>query len=355
MKTSSIIKGFFTTVFAVGTLVSSTAQDIHFSQWEYSPMTLNPALAGANSPMQAVINYRNQWSKVGTPFQTMAASFDARLSEPRRRQSGVFAAGINFYNDRAGAQRMATNIFTMNLAYHLIIDRQNTVGVGLYGAYGQRSFSSDGAQWMSQYDGFGYNASYASGEEFNSPSFSMFDAGAGIMYAYNMSGGYMTQNIRKRVNVGFTAFHVNRPKYSFIEQENERLAIRYSVFFNGDFGIENTRGVVQPGVYYHRQGGHQEIMFGMNYGYILHEGSRATGFTRPMTLFLGMYYRLKDAAIARIMFEYDLFSIGFAYDINISDLTPVTNSVGGFELFMRYNFGDGGGFRQAKKINRVRF
>ncbi|MFN9114828.1 MAG: type IX secretion system membrane protein PorP/SprF, partial [Bacteroidota bacterium] len=70
---------------------------------------------------------------------------------------------------------------------------------------------------------------------------------------------------------------------------------------------------------------------------------------------LGMFYRLQDAAVARVMFEYDLFSLGFAYDINLSNLTSVTNSVGGFELFMRYNFGDGGGFRQAKPINRVRF
>ncbi|MFN5911707.1 MAG: PorP/SprF family type IX secretion system membrane protein [Bacteroidota bacterium] len=355
MKTTYIIRRLFTAILAFGALTNLKAQDIHFSQWEYSPMTLNPALAGANSPMQAVINYRNQWSKVGTAYQTMAASFDARLSEPKRGQSGIFAAGLNFYNDRAGAQRISTNIMTLNLAYHLLIDRESMLGIGLYGAYGQRAFSSDGAQWMSQYDGFGYNASYVSGEEFNSPSFNMFDAGAGIVYSYNMRGGYMTQNIRKRINVGFTAFHVNRPKFSFIDQDNERLAIRYSAFFNGDFGIKNTRGIVQPGIYYQRQGGHQEIMFGMNYGYVLHEGSRATGFTRPMTLFLGMFYRLQDAAVARVMFEYDLFSLGFAYDINLSNLTSVTNSVGGFELFMRYNFGDGGGFRQAKPINRVRF
>jgi type IX secretion system PorP/SprF family membrane protein len=331
------------------------AQDIHFSQWEFSPMTLCPALAGANSEMQAVVNYRKQWSTAGVPFETMAASFDSRISKPKRGQSGIFAMGVNFYNDKAGFRKISTNQFTLNLAYHLILNRQSTVGVGLYGCYGQRGFSSAGDQWMSQYDGISFNSAYVSGEEFNSPNFSMFDVGAGAVYAYTSKSGYMNQNKRKRLNIGFTAFHLNKPYYSFIDNEDERLAIRYTVFVNGDLGIENTRGILQPGIYYNRQGGHQEIMFGTNYGYILHEGSRSTGFTRPLTFYIGLFYRLGDAFVARTMFEYDMFSLGFAYDANLSDFTSATNSVGGFELFLRYNFGDGGGFRQAKKINRVRF
>ncbi len=355
MKKTMIIKNIVLQIFAISILSAVHSQDIHFSQFEYSPMTLNPALAGANSPMGASLNYRNQWNKVGAAYQTTAASFDSRFNENKRGKNGIIAGGINFYNDRSGQQRMSTNIITLNLAYHLIINRESTIGLGLYGAYGQRTFSSNGAQWMSQYDGIAYNPTYASGEEFNSPSFSMFDVGAGLVYVYNMKGGYMTQNIRKRINVGVTAYHINRPYFSFIDHESERLPMRYSVFFNGDFGIENTRGVVQPGLYYQRQAGHQELMVGFNYGYQLHEGSRATGFTRPMTFYLGFYYRLKDACVARAMFEYDLFSLGFAYDINLSDLTPVTKTVGGFELFMRYNFGDGGGFRGTRKINHHRF
>jgi hypothetical protein len=45
------------------------------------------------------------------------------------------------------------------------------------------------------------------------------------------------------------------------------------------------------------------------------------------------------------MFEWDQLSAGFAYDINVSSLTTVSKSRGGFELFLRFNMGDGGGFR----------
>ena len=331
------------------------AQDIHFSQFEYSPMNLNPALVGANSPMQGIVNYRNQWSRIGNPYQTIGASIDGRFNENKRMKKGIIAGGINFFNDQAGTMNVTTNIVSLNLAYHLILDRENTLGVGLQFGFGQRSISTSGAEWASQNDGIGFNPLMSSGEDFNSPSFSYMDVGAGFLYTYKMKGGYMTQNIQKRVNVGFAAFHLNTPDYSYLDNQGEQLAMRFSGFINADIGIENTRGILQPGIYYHRQAGHQEIMFGTNYGYIIHTGSKATGFTRPITAYLGFFYRLKDAAVARLMFEYDLFSLGFAYDINLSDLTSVTKSIGGFEVFLRYNLGDGGGFRNLGKINRHRF
>jgi hypothetical protein len=45
------------------------------------------------------------------------------------------------------------------------------------------------------------------------------------------------------------------------------------------------------------------------------------------------------------MFEWDQFSAGFAYDINVSSLNTASKARGGFELFLRFNIGNGGGFR----------
>jgi hypothetical protein len=69
-----------------------------------------------------------------------------------------------------------------------------------------------------------------------------------------------------------------------------------------------------------------------------------------MALYLGLYGRLKDAMVAKVMFEYDQFMAGFGYDINISSLTEVSRARGGFELFLRFNAGDGGGFRSKSRI-----
>ena len=147
--------------------------------------------------MQAVINYRNQWSKVGVPYSTFVASFDTRLNNSYSTKYGNFAVGINFFNDQAGAQRMATTIANLNLAYHLLINDESTIGLGIYGGYGQRTFNESGAQWMSQYDGTNWNGNIASGEAFETPNFTYFDTGAGLVYTYLVEGDICHRHPRK--------------------------------------------------------------------------------------------------------------------------------------------------------------
>ena len=61
------------------------AQDLHFSQVDQIPLLVNPALTGSEAQIRAGINYRNQWKSLASPFQTMAAGFDARLQKNKRR------------------------------------------------------------------------------------------------------------------------------------------------------------------------------------------------------------------------------------------------------------------------------
>ena len=68
----------FLFIAALPMLVSG--QDVHFTFPEYSPLSLNPALAGANYAIEGNVNYRNQWSSLGVPYKTTAASFLARIN-----------------------------------------------------------------------------------------------------------------------------------------------------------------------------------------------------------------------------------------------------------------------------------
>lgn len=338
------------TIITAGILiVGSTvkAQDVHFSHMEFSPLTLNPGLAGANSPMQGIVNYRSQWNSVAVPYSTIAASFDARFNENKRQKKGIIAGGLNFFNDQAGDLKVNTTNVNLNLAYHLILDQTSTLGVGIYTGYGQRSISPEGGKWGSQYNGTMYDAGLLSGETFNNPSFGYLDAGAGIVYAYKNGQGYMTQNNNFELNWGFAMYHLNRPYYSFLNSDNERLYMRMSTFVNATIGIQNTKGSILPGIYYQRQKTAHEIYYGLYYKYQLSEGSKVTGFNKPMSMYIGVFNRFKDAMIAKFMFEFDQFSAGFAYDLNVSDLYEVSRAKGGFELFLRFNMmpSKGGGFK----------
>ncbi|TNF00176.1 MAG: type IX secretion system membrane protein PorP/SprF [Bacteroidetes bacterium] len=318
------------------------AQDVHFSQMEMSSLNLNPALAGANAPMTGIVNYRTQWNSVATPFNTIAASYDARFNEGQFQKKGIIAGGINFYNDNAGDNRVSTTNVSVNLAYHLIMDNSHTLGLGIYGAYGQRAINANNGKWASQYDGTSYNSTIVPGETFNSSTFSYMDAGAGLLYTYRKGEGYMTQNNDQVINAGLAFYHVNAPSYGFIENSNEQLHMRISAFANGVISLSNSHGALVPGVYFNSQKSAREILYGMSYRYTISEGSKMTGRNKPTHLYFGLFNRWGDAVIPRFMFEWYTLTVGFAYDVNISKLTDASGARGGMEFSLKYTMETGG-------------
>lgn len=338
-------------VFTVSLLVMQNsgnifAQDIHFSQASNSPLMLNPALAGANNVTQAIVNYRTQWRSVATPYNTIAASFDMRLNESSRQRKGIFALGLNLFNDQAGDLNLATTNANLNMAYHLIIDKKSTIGGGLYVGFGQRSISTSSGQWASQFNGDFYDANIQSGESVFSDKINYLDVGTGFVYTYKGSENFMTSNNQKEYNIGFAIYHLNRPDYSFMSANNEQLFMRFSGFANAIIGISNTRNSLMPAIYFQRQRTATEFLFGTYWRYRVQEASRVTGFNKGSYFSLGAFYRTNDAFVAKAMIEMFDYSVGFAYDINVSSLTRVSKARGGFEIFLKYSL--------AKKVGANR-
>lgn len=337
MKTTIIQPVIALALVFAGTPVKGFAQDVHFSQMPYSPLTLNPALAGANSSLQAIVNYRTQWRAVASPYKTMAASVDGRINDNKRGKKGNLAYGVNFFNDQAGEARVATTNVNVTLGYHIILDRTSTLGAAVYGGFGQRSIDPAAGRWGSQYNGMNYDASIASGETFTTDRFAYGDVGAGIVYTYKEGESYMTGNDMKSFNYGFAVYHLNKPRYSFLGADQEELFMRWSVFANGNIGLGNSRWSIMPGVYYQRQKTAQELLVGTYFKCRLSEASRYTGRNKASYLSLGAFYRNKDAMVLKGMLEWSEYSLGVAYDVNVSSLTQVSRARGGVELFLRYN------------------
>jgi len=313
-------------------------QDIHFSQMNLSPLTLNPALVGANYDLEANLNYRSQWNSVNSPFQTIGASVYSRLNpENKPTKKAYIAAGIDFFNDQAGlTNRVVSNNVNLHFATHLIVGKGSTLGLGLYGGWAQRSIDPSGSTWASQYDGSAYNSLISSGEDFNRASFGVFDVGTGIVYTYNSGNSRIGINDAKKINVGFAAYHLSRPNYSFLASE-ERQYIRFSGFVNGSFGVQNTRLIVEPGIYFNQQGPAREIFLGTYFKYIIIEESHYTIFVQPFTASLGVFYRNKDALVVKAMLEWNGIGLGFAYDVNtFNTLMTASKGKGAFEFALRY-------------------
>tara|TARA_B100000508_G_scaffold137355_1_gene131648 strand:- start:170351 stop:171388 length:1038 start_codon:yes stop_codon:yes gene_type:complete len=325
-----------TTAIAAMLTCFSFAQDIHFSGMDYSPQNLNPALAGANFDVQANINYRSQWNAVAAPFQTIGASADMRIPNSNQDANGNFAIGLNFFNDQAGEQSMSSNNVAINAAYHLKVNENSTIGLGMNTGFGQRSLAISGGQWGAQYDGEDFNPTLSSGEVFNNPTFSYFDVGAGALYRFSPEPKSRNNN-GTVVNIGLAAYHVNRPNFSFIGVEEDPLYVRWSGFANARIGIGTTKMAVEPAVYAQFQGPNMELLLGTDYRFFLSQETSAAGQPGGTSLALGLFYRNQDALISRFSVRFGQFDAGMAYDFNLfSSLREVSSARGGVEVFLRW-------------------
>src|SRR5688572_5104286 len=106
------------------------SQDVHFSQFNLSPLTLNPALASAGCDMRGLLNYKSQWKSVTVPFRTIAFSYEMALLK-KKWKNGYLGMGVSDFNDKAGNSKMGMNQFNFSLSAVRKLDKKNSLSTGL--------------------------------------------------------------------------------------------------------------------------------------------------------------------------------------------------------------------------------
>ncbi|MBS1634744.1 MAG: PorP/SprF family type IX secretion system membrane protein [Bacteroidetes bacterium] len=331
MKTgiNKILAGVFVVIGITG-----YTQDIHFSQFDETPLQLNPANAGVQYETRFIANYKSQWQSVNAPFKTFAVSGDARLLKKKRTNLGI---GLDVFSDNAGSGQYKTTQANLSISGIVSINDASRISGGIMLGYAQHSLNRGSYTWGNQYNGLAYDGTMASGEPTASNNFGMLDLGAGVAYTYGSKEQYMTANNAKRITIGVSVFHPNQPAYSYYSN-GTKLYMKY--VFHGDaaLGIKNTNLVLKPSYIIFIQGPAKEITPGMTFQYILQDASKYTGNKKFSAVSVGGYYRAKDAFIAVAKFDFNTYAIGFSYDVNLSKLRTVSSTRGGFEITLRAGF-----------------
>lgn len=312
------------------------SQDIHFTQIQYFPLTLNPAMSGANYALSANAIYRNQWKSVAVPYTTMGISVDGRMK--KSPHGHILAGGLKFFNDNTGDMQLKSNDVSLNIAYHLNLQKNHKLGLGICAGIIQKSINYGAAQWGNQYNtstGM-YDNSIASNEQINSTNFIVPDAGIGVLYSFQKNERYMRGNDNLRLNIGYSVFHLNRPALNYLKNSNDKMYMRHVAFFNGEFGIPNSNFSIVPLLVLQLQGPSTELLSGAYIKYMIQDQSHYTGLKKGTSFSIGSIYRNKDAVTTNFIIEYDSYAIGASYDFNISKLKTVSKSRGAFEVFLRF-------------------
>ena len=314
------------------------AQDLHFSQFTMTPLQLDPSQVGKfNGEHRAIINYRNQWSSVASPYKTYGFSYDTQLNS---KKDNFFGVGICAYSDKAGDINLGLTTVNISIAYHIKLNQQSFLSAGVQGGFLNSSLEDTKLRFNNQFDGSGHNDNFASGEVFKNTSFFEPDFSAGLSYIFTSgnTSAVMSDNgfDGRKVNVGIAVHHVSNPNYSFLEQTTDNLNFRYVFHANTSFGIGGTNMAIQPSGFFAYQQKAIDFLVGTYFRYNLKEKSKFTQFSNGAALNLGTHYRVGDAFIPSILVEIGSLAFGVSYDLNLSGLSVVSKGQGGFEVSIRY-------------------
>lgn len=302
----------------------SFSQDLHFSQFFNSPLTTNPANTGfiPDADYRIGANYRSQWVNVlGAPYKTMSVWGDAQVMRDRFENGWLGVGGV-ILRDVAGSGNLTSTKVYGSLAYHQQIGLGSLVTAGFNVGWANKRVDPTQLKFPDQFNkatGF-FDAGVPTSVVFNSTSTSYLDVQAGLNYAYFPSD-------KVYVNGGFSVHHLNRPKESFFNATtgyDNRLSPRYIAFLNGSFKV-NDMVIVNPMAYYTTQAKANELVAGLNANYNL-SGDGTIQLTG------GAYYRLKDAIIPMLGFQWKMLRITFTYDVTTSTLSNYNNARGAIEF-----------------------
>ncbi len=306
------------------------AQDIHFTLFNMSPLTMNPALTGSYEGTFRVGGiYRDQYRSVTSSRFFSTPSFFADAPILMIKKKHWLGAGVMAFQDKAGLGDLETNTFQISAAIHLVLDKksQNVLTVGFQGGQVNRKLQGD----------FTYeedlNGTLAPGQrsldfdQFRDANTDYFDLNAGVL---------LKSQINKQTNfrLGVSLRHLTSPNYNF-DRSNSNVDgsdIKKRIIAHGDLNYQvNEKWSISPTFYFSNLSPANQFQLQGWAGYLLRPEEQ-------IKLNFGLGYRVGDAAELLLGMDYKDLKVALSYDITLSSLNNATNYRGGFELAAYYTF-----------------
>jgi type IX secretion system PorP/SprF family membrane protein len=303
--------------------LSGYAQHFNFSQYNYTPMRVNPALVATDNNAYAILNYRSQGTSAMSRFNSsmMTATYPLMSAKTNRPWGGV---GISALDDRVSEGGMYTSqTLAANFAYNIVLSGSEMISLGVQGNYSFTNITSAGLTTGSQYiANRGFDPSASIGEDLADWQMKRFTLSTGA-YWYQLD-----EYDRKSAYIGLAFRDFNSPNEAFKGQGNP-----FPSTFLAHAGVrvyEEGRTTITPEVLYTRSASQSLLNLGATMGYSLDDDPSANG-TR---LDMGARYIVGKAAVLSVQFVKSNYVIGFSYDVPVSASSVSTSLSGAPELVL---------------------
>lgn len=346
--------------YVIAALVLATfglrAQDIHFSQYYASPLTLNPALTGKFDGFARVDGiYRGQYyglDQSSSIFRTPALSVDFSLLKDLMKGNalGVGLSVVNDQQNSTGGKIGATTI-ALDLGYTLNLDKNKTtqLSIGLEPSLIYRNVTGNYQYPQAFNDQLVYQTGSPQDEQLSSSLAKKlyFNFDYGVFFSTHPKD-FMT------FYIGFSQKNVAQPNMAVIQAGNTygKQPFLYVVHGGFDFYVAKKWTII-PGFLFQTEAKANEANAGITAGYDVLD-KFVNGVRRKATIYLGLWNRMgNDVGSAfqyrnitpKIGLDYRNFRVDFAYDISMGNIASDAHPVPGiyrpqaYELALSYIFG----------------
>ena len=229
------------------------AQDPSFSQFFSSPLNINPALtANINADWRLISNLRDQWLGPASPYVTGTISFDRKIFQNKvpnvDEEYNIIGVGAMLMYDKAFSGIVKSSYASLNLSYNIKLaeygETTHRLEAGFGASYGNRRVDFSSVDFEEQFTGFGFNRNLPTGETALSNMKPYVSASAGVTYSATTE--------KSNFDVGVAAFHLNKPRQTFLKDDKEFLPMRKVAHANFETFI-NERTVFNANAIYQFQ------------------------------------------------------------------------------------------------------
>ena len=305
------------------------AQDIHFTNFGFSPLNVNPGLTGVfPGDVRANASYKQQWGTFAdlVSYTTFSASADMKLGK-KNAAFNPWRAGVLINYDQAGWSRLQNISVSLAGSYALMMSKLDMLSVGASAGFNQRAFKTQDLTWDDQYVERVFDPTV------RSKDLGLFDEST-TYPTLNLGVNYHRQmnDSRGGLDLGIGAFQINKPSVNF--RSGTRIACdpRYSASLASNLPIGARFDLLLDGVY-QIQGPHKEVVLGI--------GGRMYLINQPTNLLAlqaGIELRGGDAYSPHIGVLYNQWRVSVNFDTNYSTFTNASNGLGGPEVHVMYIF-----------------
>lgn len=309
--------GIFILILSLSVASKLHGQDMHFTQFYSSSLYLNPAFAGAEVCGRISTTYRNQWPGVAKAYTSYLLSGDHYIPDYH------IGLGLLFATDAAGSGDLKTTSFAPLVAYEVKMTRSLIMRFGVQPGISVHSISFNKLLFGDQIARGGGVPTI----EDQTKSKTYFDIGAGML-AYT-----------KKLWLGTSLYHLNRPNESLIPGNESFLPIRYTAHGGYSYALNEDekepfkQKSIAAAFNYRGQADFDQLDIGAYYmQYVFNLGIWYRGLP-----FLKSYkpgYSNNDALALILGFKTERLNIGYSFDFTISKLVGQTG--GAHEITLSY-------------------